>query len=105
MPSRASLAGSSLAAVVVFAALAVPAYAAPPPNDARAAPQALSLPATVPGTTVDATLDPDEPPAACAPIKGSVWYSFTAAADRDLLVALDAAGDMDAVVELFVRQR
>jgi hypothetical protein len=105
MSSRVLLAGPSLAALVVLVALAAPAFAAPPPNDARSAPQALSLPATVSGTTVGATLDPDEPPAPCAPIKNSVWYSFTVGADRSLLVALDAAGDMDAVVELFVRRR
>ena len=92
--------------VVVSAALAAPAFAAPPSNDVRTAPQDLeSLPALVSGTTVDATLEPDEPVSACGPIKNSVWYSFTVSSSRELLVALDAAGDMDAVVELFVRER
>jgi hypothetical protein len=92
--------------VVVFAALAPPAFAAPPANDARTAPQALGgLPVRVMGTTVDATLEPDEPVSACGPIKNSVWFSFSVSSTRELLVALDAAGDMDATVELFVRER
>lgn len=82
------------------------ASAAPPPNDARIAPQALGgLPATVRATAAEATLDTDEPPPSCGPIKNSVWYAFTAGTPRGVLVALDAAGDMDAVVEIFVRQR
>ena len=82
------------------------ATAAPPPNDARTAPQELgALPATVRGTTAEATTEPDEP-FSCGPaIKNSVWYSFTAAGDRGVLAALDAAGDMDAVVDVFERQR
>ena len=92
--------------IVAFAALAPPASAAPPPNDTRTAPEALgSLPALFRGTTVDATLEADEPPSVCGPIKNSVWYSFTVSSSRDLLVALDAAGDMDATIELFVRER
>jgi hypothetical protein len=79
--------------------LAAPAAAAPPANDARTAAQPLTLPALVRGTTVDATLDPDEPPPGCETIKGSVWYSFTAASSRELIVALDAAGDLDAEVQ------
>ncbi len=91
---------------VAFAVLAAPASAAPPPNDARTAAQAVGgLPVRVTGTTVDATLEPDEPVSACGPIKNSVWFSFSVSSTRELLVALDAAGDMDAAVELFVRER
>jgi hypothetical protein len=88
-----------------FALLPAPAHAAPPPGDARSAPQELRLPALVRSTAVEATLDEDEPPSSCGPIKNSVWFSFTAPSSRELLVALDAAGDMDATVEVFVRQR
>jgi hypothetical protein len=92
--------------VVAFAAFAAPASAAPPPNDARMAPQELGLlPAVAGGTTVDATLEEDEPMSPCGPIKNSVWFSFTVSSSRDLLVALDAAGDMDATLELFLRER
>lgn len=83
------------------------AAAAPPPNDARTAPQELGpLPATVRATTAEATVEGDEPFSSCGPpIKNSVWYGFTASADRGLLAALDAAGDMDAIVDVFERQR
>jgi hypothetical protein len=88
------------------ALLPAAAQAAPPPGDARSAPQELgSLPALVRSTTVEATVDEDEPFSGCGPIKNSVWFSFTASSSRELLVALDAAGDMDAVVDVFIRER
>jgi hypothetical protein len=98
------------AAVVLAAGVATiapaPAWAAPPPNDARAAAQGLgALPATVPGTTVEATLDPDDPGSQCNATKNSVWYSFTAESGRAILVALDAGGDLDATVDVFRRER
>ena len=98
----------ALAALSLLAALApATAAAAPPANDARTAPQQLgSLPASVRGTTVDATLDGDEPfPACSGSIKNSVWYAFRATSSREILAALDAGGDMDAVVEVFERRR
>jgi len=60
---------------------AVSAQAAAPPNDAFAAAEQLSTPASVPGTTVDATREPDEPDyelVGRAYGEGSVWYSWTA---------------------------
>jgi len=54
----------------------------------------------------EASLEPDEPFASCsAGTKGSVWYAFTSAEAPEVLVALDADGDMDATVEVFQRQR
>ena len=95
-----------LASLLAAAGFAAPASAAPPANDARTAAQNLGkLPALVSGTTVDATLEEDEPPSAAGVIKNSVWFSFSVSANRDLLVALDAAGDLDATVDLFVRER
>jgi len=96
-------------AVATLASLlgATPATAAPPANDARAAATTLSpLPATVRGTTVESTLELDEPASSCAPpLKGSVWYGFTATTTRSVILALDAAGDMDAAVDVYARQR
>ena len=91
----------------LLALLPTAALAAPPPGDARVAPRDLGrLPALVRSTAVDATLDEDEPGSICGPpIKNSVWFSFTAPTTRELLVALDAAGDMDAIVDVFVRER
>jgi hypothetical protein len=99
---------SSLAFVALLGLLATAstASAAPPANDARAAAQRLgSLPANVRGTVVDATVEAGEPPSGCAATGASVWYAFTAAESRSLVVALDAAGDLDAVVDVFVRER
>jgi hypothetical protein len=79
----------------LVAGLPQSALAVAPPNDARTAPQELgSLPALARGTTAEATLEEDEPGSACGPIKNSVWFSFTAPSSRELLVALDAAGDL-----------
>ncbi len=111
MPTRAThLRSLAVLALLVGALLvqASSASAAPPPNDARSAPAAVgALPATISGTTVESTVDADEPPSACGPVspKGSVWYALSGAGARDLLVALDAGGDMDATVEVFSRQR
>jgi hypothetical protein len=96
----------SSAAIAWVLAAAPFAQAAPPANDARATPQALGdLPADVRGTTVEATLEPDEPPPGCAPMRASVWFAFDAAEARSIVVALDAGGDLDAVVDVFVRER
>jgi hypothetical protein len=106
MPTRLHAGAVVVCCCVVFAALPALAFAAPPPNDARTVPQELGqLPALAQGTTAEATLEEDEPGSACGPIKNSVWFSFTAPSSRELLVALDAAGDLDAALELFARQR
>jgi hypothetical protein len=92
--------------VLIALALALPATAgaAPPANDARTAPRVLTPPATVTGTTQDATLEADEP-AGCQALKGSVYYEVTAAEDEQLVVRLTAQGDLDATVEVFRRTR
>ena len=73
------------APVAVFVAVvgliaAVPASAAAPPNDNFADAQAITAPASVPGTTVEATREPGEPnyDQYQAYGLGSVWYSWTA---------------------------
>jgi hypothetical protein len=80
------------------------AQAAPPPNDLRTTPQQLTLPASVAGTTRESTLEPDEP-GSCAPLRGSVFYEFTAQSADRIVVRLQAAGDLDAVVDVFRRIR
>src|SRR5215211_7277632 len=107
MPSRAQ---RLLLAVLLPAALLAqgpPAQAAPPANDARASAQPIgTLPATRRGTTVDATLEEDEPFAGCSgPVKSSVWYALRSTEARAIIVALDAGGEMDAAVDVFQRQR
>ncbi|MGI8903081.1 MAG: hypothetical protein ACR2IP_05360 [Solirubrobacteraceae bacterium] len=83
-------------------ALAAPA----PANDARANFQNLGgLPASVTGATDGSTLEPSEPPVACGSISGSVWYGFDAQSTGRIAVQLKAHGDLDAIVDVFVRQR
>ena len=55
---------------------------------------------------MEATLEADDPVSQCSgALKGSVWYRFTPNASRSVLLAVTAAGDMDAVVEVFSRVR
>lgn len=94
--------------LAALASLSLPgvAHAAPPPNDNRAAAQVIAdVPATVRGTTVDATLEPDEPASCRGATKGSVFYSFRAGQAGDLVLTLDAGGDLDAVVDVYQRTR
>ena len=93
-----------LAAAAVLLLLPAAAHAAPPANDARTAPQAVNLPASVSGTTQDSTLEADEP-GSCSGLRGSVWYSLTATDATRIVVRLAAAGDLDAVVDVFKRTR
>jgi hypothetical protein len=109
MLSRSQRLRLLLAAVVPAALLlqGTPAHAAAPANDARAAAHEVgALPATLRGTTVDATLDEDEPFSGCGgPTKNSVWYALRTAEARAIIVALDAGGEMDAAVDVYQRQR
>ena len=95
-----------LVAAATVGAFGVPAtsQAAPPPNDARTSPQALSPPAAVSGTTREATLEPDEP-RSCDVLSGSVWYEVRPAGAAPVVVRLAAGGDLDGVVDVFRRTR
>jgi len=85
--------------------LAQGAVAAPPSNDARALAVPLTLPADTRGTTVEAGLDGDEPAPACGSVRSSVWYAFESGEDGSVVIAIDAEGDLDALVDVFVRER
>jgi hypothetical protein len=91
--------------LVAFGLLASAAQAAPPANDDRGSAQALAVPSTVRGTTVDATAEAGEPFSCAALPANTVWYSIAPSAARDLVLELDAAGDLDAVVDVFRRTR
>ena len=78
----------------------------PAANDARGGAQALGrLPASVRGTTVDATLEASELGSGCTQTKNSVWFTFTAPSNRPVLIALDAGGDLDATIDVYERER
>ena len=96
-----------LLALVLLALALLPAsaQAAPPANDNRVtAATPLSLPAAPTATTSESTLEQDEP-SSCAELRGSVWYAVQAPARRTIVVRLAAAGDLDAVVDVFQRTR
>lgn len=83
--------------------LAAVALAAPPSNDDRADATALALPASVRGTTEEAALEESEKvfAANCGAVRGSVWYSVPAGSERRIAIRVAAAGDLDAVIDVF----
>jgi hypothetical protein len=88
-----------------LATLPATALAAPPPNDNRANARPLgSLPATVTGTTAEASRDVRDP-FACRYYGESVWYRVETPTQRAVSVVLDAQDDLDAVVAVYRQQR
>ena len=81
---------------------------APPANDNRADAADLgSLPASVTGSTAGATIESSEPVSECGDAGPSVWYRFAVGANppQRLAVEVNATGDLDAVVDVYIRQR
>jgi hypothetical protein len=73
-----------------------------PPNDDRAAANAIgSLPATISGTTVGATDDPRDPRTDCGRAHDTVWYRFSGAEAGRLVLRFTAFGDLDAIVAVY----
>lgn len=95
--SAAALTPTSLAQVALV--MPVPA----PANDERANAQVVhSLPATINGTTVGATLEAGEPESSCgAPTVNSVWYSVRAQSAERIALDLSAAGELDGTVAVY----
>lgn len=91
--------------VVAATAVAIPALAAPPSNDRRADARSVSVPDTVQGTTRDATTDPNEPGSTCSGSDATVWYSLDPQTTQRVAIELSAEGDLDAVVEVYQRDR
>lgn len=74
--------------------------ATPPSNDNRASAQALEIPSQVAGTTEGATAEPNDPE--CQPrVRETVWYRLSRTTPSPILVELQAAGQLDAVVGVF----
>jgi hypothetical protein len=97
---------TTLALVAGLLAAAAPAAAAPPPNDTRQAATSLDpLPTTVSGTTVEATVDSEDTFTTCGEIGPGVWYGATAASAGRIALRVQAAGELDLVVEVFRRVR
>src|SRR3989442_11040973 len=68
----------------VALATAAPSLATPPPNDNRAdAAPIPTFPATVPGTTVEATVERLDPQVSqCGRIEATTWYQITQSRER-----------------------
>ncbi len=107
MKTRTRLA-SALAAIMLVGLFPSFAAGAAPPNDSRdSATQLTTLPERIQGTTVGATVDPTDPGSNCATEGGSVWYLLAvgATAPRQVAIQVDAQGELDASVDVFVKDR
>ncbi|HTA96875.1 MAG TPA: hypothetical protein VK730_04440 [Solirubrobacteraceae bacterium] len=74
-----------------------------PSNDERANAQVVrSLPATINGTTVGATLEAGEPESSCnVATTNSVWYSVRAQSAERIALDLTAGGELDGTVAVY----
>jgi hypothetical protein len=91
---------------VVSLAGAATALAAPPANDTRAGAQQISLGERVTGSTAEATSDEDDQTSGCGPSDTpSVWYQIDGTRNGRTIVQLQANGDLDAVIDVYSRQR
>ena len=93
------------AIALVALVVAAVALAAPPPNDDRANPQPVELGDRVRGTTAEATRQDTDPSSSCQSGGGNVWYQFDAPRDGRVIAALQAEGDLDATVDVYLRER
>src|SRR5688572_8715443 len=93
--------------IAVSAALVVasPAAAAPDNDDVADARALGALPARVAGTTSQASAEGDEPASTCGRTSGSVWYRLRADRRGPIVVQVEAAGELEAVVGVFRRTR
>jgi hypothetical protein len=87
-------------ALISSALFAGAASAAAPANDNRLSAHGVSLPQNLDGTTEEATLEDGENSGCESATKGSVWYRVTGTGGR-VAVGIDAAGDLDAVIDAF----
>jgi hypothetical protein len=101
------IAHTALSATPVPAPIARTALSATPipapANDERANAQVIhSLPATLNGTTVGATLEAGEPESSCGvPTVSSVWYSLRAQSPARIALDLAAGGELDGTVDVY----
>ena len=103
--SRGRLTSSFGVLAALCLTCAAVALAAPPANDDRGSPQAIALGDRVSGTTTEATREQTDPSSSCASGGGNVWYEFVADRDGRVIAALQAEGDLDAVVDVYLRER
>jgi hypothetical protein len=94
-----SLSTPTLAATSVPAVPTIPA----PANDERANAQVIhTLPASINGTTVGATIEPGESQSSCGvQTTSSVWYSLRASNAERIALDLAAGGELDATIDVY----
>ncbi len=82
------------AASVVLLLLPVVARAAPPANDNRATPEVIgTFPATIQGTTVEATVERLDPQVSqCGRVESTVWYQIDKAPDGTIVLGISGGG-------------
>jgi hypothetical protein len=101
----AAVAGASTVHVTSpsLAQVALVALVPAPANDERANAQVVhSLPATINGTTVGATLESGEPESSCGvATTNSVWYSVRASNAERVALDLTAGGELDGTVDVY----
>lgn len=102
---RVGLGVALTAAMTTAVTGGTPALAAPPDNDTVAGARVLSLPASVTGTLVDATIESRQDRSRCGDSAASVWYRFTAPRSGDVVLQVDNAGSMDGTVDVMVKER
>ena len=95
----------ALIAAVAAGIAAIPALAAPPNNDDRADARPLSVPATVNGTTQEATLESNDPGSGCGSPENTVWYSLDPTTSGRVAMELSARGDLEALIDVYRRDR
>src|SRR3954468_7915322 len=99
---------AGLALVMLVAMLlgsAASAMAAPPANDTRPNAQRLKLGDRVNGTTEEATADDDDQFGCGAAGQPSVWYRIDATTTGRAIADLQAHGDLDVTLAVYLRQR
>ncbi len=100
-----SLTAILAAAPLAWLAVAAPVHAAPPTNDnftsSLVANPAPGVPVVWTASTVEATVEVDEPQPDCVGIGKTVWYKIQAS-DHDRVIAVDTKGsDFDTVVAVY----
>ena len=101
MRTRSLIPLLAAAAVVAAASVAI----GQPANDERQdATPITALPATVTGTTQDATIG-EADRGTCAASAGSVWYRLDPGRTRRVVARLRAGDDLDATIDVYLRVR
>src|SRR5690348_14894436 len=94
-----------VAVTALLLTLPATAHAAPPPNDNRAdAAPIPTFPATIAGTTVEATVERLDPQVSrCGRIESTVWYRVDTAPDGLLAFTVKGAAGVAPVLRLYRR--